>query len=93
MPQFNTNRGYSAEGQIINYEITSVTIDGFYADVLANEDYLAYIVLFNDVTRGIDGYVEFSAHKNDCSQQSIQGRIMDNYDTGQYTSTNDKVKI
>ncbi len=80
MNTFNTDRGYSAEGQIINYTIVS-------QDLGAEdwcEDYLDYVVLFNDTTRGISGYVEFTAHKDDNAPSSIQNRIMNKYDGGDY---------
>ena len=82
MKQFNTGRGYSADGQVINYEIISCDLGA--EDWCA--DYLDYVVLFNDTTRGIDGYVEFCAHKDDNSASSIQNRIMDKYDANDYVS-------
>ena len=88
MKTFNTGREYAAEGQIINYQV----IDTSYGQDEWCADYLDYTVLFNDVTRGIDGYVEFTAHKDDNATTSIQSRIMDKYDTGKYEITNDIVK-
>ena len=90
MMQFNTYRAYSPEGQIIEYS----TVSQEYGAEEWCKDYIDYTVFFNDTTRCIKGYVEFTTHKDDNSSRSIQNRIMDKYDKGEYTDADyyDKMK-
>ena len=82
MPTFNTNRPYSADGQIIDY--TVVNVAGVPGDPELFGDYLDYTVEFEDTTRCIRGRVSFMAHQDDNAPSSIQARLMNEYDANNY---------
>ena len=66
---FNTGRGYSSEGQIINCEVVGKT-----TCPILDEDMLE--VRFDDVTRGITGVVTIYS--------LTQSEVMNAYDNNQY---------
>ena len=76
MPTFNTGREYSKEGQVIDYEVTSISEGEF--------GYLQYTIKFMDNTRCISGNVSFLKDPDDNTAASIQDSIIGQYDNGNY---------
>lgn len=77
---FNTNRGYSADGQII----TAVFLPERITDNGDQEGAIEFV----DVTRGIDGRFENVCFTNrEIFDGTFQARVIDLYDRGGYTNT------
>jgi hypothetical protein len=72
---FNTGRGYSAEGQIINWSVLNTEVDdtGAWFDIE-----------FDDTSRGIKGYVLVNSHAFYPSPAALEVSILEKYDAGQY---------
>lgn len=68
--EFNTNRAYSENGQIIKAVVIAINEDPDWFD--------EYVVLFHDTTRGIIGQVEI--------MEFSEAEIVDSYDRGWYTN-------
>ena len=77
---FNTDRGYSADGQIITAE--------FIPNRITDNGDQEGAIEFVDVSRGIDGRFENVCFTNrEIGDRTFQSRVMDLYDRGGYGAT------